>query len=255
MIEEDFFKALEDERFKKAGRILKVLQKDLPRKRALYLEGMMLEEMGEYKEALKKFDMALVLHLSDMTLWLSKARVLMELGRLDMAKRAADRACRLSHDDGEPHLLFAEILYRMKEYENAMEQIDLAISNGTGTAEALTLKGILISIIDQDYREALKFFDSAIGSDENHGRAWTNRGMALIQIGDRDGAVYSFQKAITLDMKDQNAKKMLEKLGFSNFVRSLEGKVKKVEAEVIEELEEIGEEKEEEEDEDLMVWD
>ena len=224
MKEDIFFQVLDKGRYKKAKRILDGLKEDLPRKRYLYLDGVLLEKKGDRKEALKRFDMALVLHLSDESLWLAKAKVLMELGRLDMAKRAADRACRLSRDDGVPHLLYSEILYRMNDYTRAMEQIDLAINHGTKTSEVLTLKGVLISILDQDYIEALRYFDSAIEADEEHGRAWTNRGMALLQIGDKDGAAYSFQKALLLDIKDKNARKMLVKMGYEKFIRSIEVK-------------------------------
>ncbi len=224
MKEDIFFQTLNRGKYKKAKRILGDLKEDLPRKRYLYLDGVLLETKGDLKEALKRFDMALVLHLSDESLWLAKAKVLMEMGRLDMAKRAADRACRLSRDDGAPHLLYSEILYRMNDYRKAMKQIDLAIEHGTRTSEVLTLKGVLISILDQDYIEALGYFDSAIEADEDHGRAWTNRGMALRQIGDEDGAVYSFQKALLLDRKDKNARKMLVKMGYEKFILSIEEK-------------------------------
>jgi tetratricopeptide (TPR) repeat protein len=181
--------------------------------------------------------MALVLHLSDETLWLAKAKVLMELGKLDVAKRAADRGCKLSHNEWEPHLLCADILYKMKDYQSALEQIDLALEYGAKSAQALTLKGILVSIIDQDFHQALGFFDNAIGADEEYGRAWSNRGMALKQIGDEDGALYSFQKALLINRDDKNSRTMIEKMGHSEYLDALDGK-----------------EDEEEEDEDSLDW-
>ncbi len=219
-MEEGFLKALEKNDLDRAEEILENMKEKLPRTRFLYLEGLVYEKMGDLKEALKKFDMALVLHLSDHTLWMAKARTLLELESLDMAKRAAERACRLKNEDPDAHLLLSEILYRMKEYPNAEKEIDSSLNIGKKSAPALTLKGILVSINKQDYRLALTYFDSAIDTDEFYGRAWTNRGIALKEIGDRDGAVFSFQKGLLINPGDKNARKMLVKMGHKSFVRS-----------------------------------
>jgi len=228
MDEENFFKALEKGDIEQARRLLGKMKPGLTRTRTLYLDGILLEANDELEEALKKFNMALVLHLSDPSIWLAKANVLKELGKLEMARRAVDRACRLSSGNPAAHLLYGEILYRMKDYTGASRQIDTALDLAPGDAEVLTLKGILVSILGQDYREALKYFDSALGSDDGYNKAWTNRGIALRQIGDKDGALYSFQKALILDEGDKVARKMLEKMGAEKYiVRSSEKKKKR----------------------------
>ncbi len=223
-MEKSFITALEKGSLSEAADILKRIEKDVPRTRFLFLEGLLLEKEGELEEASKKFDMALVLHLSDNSLWKAKARVLMELGKVDMAKRAVERACRLKPDDHDGHLLLSEILYRMKDYPRAEKEIDMSLELGGRSAAALTLKGILISILKQDYRSALTYFDSAIDTDEGYGRAWTNRGIALKEIGDRDGSIYSFQKGLIIDPEDSNAKKMLIILGQASFVEKMIGR-------------------------------
>ncbi len=227
-MERTFMTAIEEGNLSEAADILKRIEKDIPRTRFLFLEGLLLEKKGELEEASKKFDMALVLHLSDHSLWKAKARVLMELGKVDMAKRAAERACRLKPDDHDGHLLFSEILYRIKDYPEAEKEIDMSLELGGRSAAALTLKGILISILKQDYRSALTYFDSAIDTDEGYGRAWTNRGIALKEIGDRDGSIYSFQKGLIIDPVDSNARKMLIILGQASFVEKINGKESKL---------------------------
>lgn len=218
MNEEHFLRAMERGDIKKAQSILASLKDVIPRTRFLYFEGMVHDCLGEPEEALKKFNMALVLHLSDPPIWLAKARVLMDLGKLDMARRAADRACRLSPGDPPAHLLLAEILYKMKEYQGAMVQIDEALELASGDPEILTMKGILVSITEEDYVKALSFFDRALASDEEHASAWTNRGVVLRRIGDRDGAIYSFQKALILDGEDRTARDMLERMGAESYI-------------------------------------
>ncbi|MGA1793030.1 MAG: tetratricopeptide repeat protein [Thermoplasmatota archaeon] len=218
MNEDQFLRAMERGDMEEAQRILGGLRSKLPRTRLLYFEGMVLDGIGEPEEALKKFNMALVLHLSDPSIWLAKARVLQELGKMDMARRAVDRACRLSSGNSSAHLLHAEILYKMKDHRGAMTQINEAIDLAPEDPEILTLKGILVSIIEEDYRKALGFFDKALTSDENHAPAWTNRGVALRMIGDRDGSIYSFQKALLLDSEDKTAIEMLTHMGAEKYI-------------------------------------
>jgi tetratricopeptide (TPR) repeat protein len=220
-MEKRFLHLLESGELSKARKLL-MGKEEIPRKDVLFYEGLLLEKEKDFEEAAKKFDMALVLHLSDPELWKAKARVLMELGKADMAKRAAQRACRLKQDDKNAHILLSEILYVMKEYEEAEKEIDIAIETGGRTAASLTLKGILVSLLKQDYRLALTYFDSAIDEDETYGRAWTNRGITLKEIGDRDGSVYSFQKGLMLNPDDANARKMLMKMGQTSFIERIE---------------------------------
>ncbi|MBN1390219.1 MAG: tetratricopeptide repeat protein [Candidatus Thermoplasmatota archaeon] len=218
MTEEQFLRAMERGDVQEARRILATIKDSIPRTRVLYFEGMVHDCLGEPEEALKKFNMALVLHLSDPPIWLAKARVLLDLGKLEMARRSVDRACRLAPGNPYAHLLHAEILYKMKEYRGATEQIDDAMDLAPDDPEVLTLKGILVSIKDEDYLKALSFFDRALTSDENHSPAWTNRGVVLRRIGDRDGAIYSFHKALTLDAGDHNAREMLKNIGADEYI-------------------------------------
>jgi Flp pilus assembly protein TadD len=201
---------------------------EIPRARQLYLQGLLHENKGELEEALKKFNMALVQHLSDPALWLAKAKVLEGLGRMDMAKRAAGRACKLSTGDPAANLLYADILYKMKDLKGASEQVDIVLDLAPQDSDGLTLKGILVSTLEEDYRKALTLFDSAIESDEGNATAWTNRGIALRQIGDRDGSVYSFQKALMLDPDEKVSREMLSHMGEKKFIlKSREKKKKK----------------------------
>ncbi|MFO8050240.1 MAG: tetratricopeptide repeat protein [Thermoplasmatota archaeon] len=227
MNEDHFFRALEEGRIRKARAILEKANEETPRARRLYLEGLMLENMGELEEALKKFNMALVLHLSDPALWLAKAKVLEELGSMDMAKRSASRACRLSTGDPAANLLYADILYKMKEFDEATKQVDMVLELAPKDSDGLTLKGILISIQEEDYRKALQYFDKAIDNDEDNASAWTNRGIALRQIGDRDGAIFSFQKALMIDPDDRVSRDMLTHLGEKKFIPRSRSRSKK----------------------------
>ncbi len=218
MREAAFLDALGHGDLNRAQELLHALEKELPRPRFLFMESHLLRKQGDLNEAMKRLDMALVLHLSDPELWAAKASVLEAMGRLDMARRAADRACRLSPDNFDHQILCANIMYSLKDYRAAMEQIDRALELDPRSAPALVLKGILISLLQQDHLSALTFFDSAVEIDPGNGRAWCNRGITLRQIGDRDGSIFSLQKALIIDKDDQVARDSLISMGAERYI-------------------------------------
>lgn len=223
MHEQDLLIHLGKHDMKRARSALKGLRGSVDRTRFLYLEGLYLKEKGDLEEALKRFDMALVLHLSDPELWMAKASALEDLGKIEMAKRAADRACRLDPGNARAHLILGRILFTMKDYRGALPEIDSSIELDGHDVISLTLRGIIISILEEDYIGALSFFDRAIQEDEGYPKAWSNRGVALRQIGDRTGAVYSFQKCLLLDGGNETSRRMLISLGEQRLVDDVDG--------------------------------
>jgi tetratricopeptide (TPR) repeat protein len=213
MSEEEFYSALKRGDLIQARKWLRKMEEKVPRTRTLYLQGVLLERTGDFQEALKRYDMALVMHLSDPSLWLAKARVLSHLGRMDLAKRAAERAVKLSPGSGKAHVLYGNILLKMKQYDPAIKEARAALEIDPESTAALVLHGLLISFRYQDFREALAQFDRALEVDEDCVEAWTNRGIALRQLGDRDGAIYSMHRALKISPSDPTALKMLSSMG------------------------------------------
>ncbi|MCU0798867.1 MAG: tetratricopeptide repeat protein [Candidatus Thermoplasmatota archaeon] len=218
MREAAFLDALGQRDLGRAQKLLEALAKDLPRPRFLFMESLLLRKRGDLNEAMKRLDMALVLHLSDPELWAAKASVLEEMGKLDMARRAADRACRLSPDNFDHQILCANIMYSLKDYRAAMAQVDKALGLDPRSSPALVLKGVLISLLEQDHLNALTFFDSAVEIDPGNGSAWCNRGITLRQIGDRDGSIFSLQRALIINKHDQAARDSLLSMGAERYI-------------------------------------
>jgi tetratricopeptide (TPR) repeat protein len=101
----------------------------------------------------------------------------------------------------------------MNMVKEALAEVNEALRLKNDDSRALVLKGILLSMMEQDYRAALSHFDRAIDVDEGNSQAWTNRGIVLRKIGDNDGAVLSFQKALAIDPEDSTARQMLAHMG------------------------------------------
>ncbi len=209
MNEGEYYRFLEKGDLIQAKKWLRNMEGRVPKTRILYLQGVLLD----YQEALKRYDMALVMHLSDPSIWLAKARALSHLGRLDLAKRAAERAIKLSPGSANAHVVYGNILLKMKSYDPALKEARTAVEIDMESTGALILHGLLLSLKDQDFRQALAQFDRAIGVDETCIEAWTNRGIVLRQLGDREGAIYSFRRALKIRPNDPTATNMLASLG------------------------------------------
>ena len=66
-------------------------------------------------------------------------------------------------------------------------------------AEALNVKGMNL-VRTRELRAALQCFEQAVKLNPNHSRAWYNRGMSLMGLGEsNDEALHCFQKAIEID--------------------------------------------------------
>ena len=225
--EREIFDLINAKKTRRASELLDSEKRRMPRTKRLFLEGLIMEEEGDLTGALEKYDMALVLHLSDPCIWFSKARGLEALGSMEMAERTIDRAVKLAPDEGSYRYMKAKILFNMNRYREARDEIEEALGLGERSSEAMTLNGILVSIIEQDFKRALSYFDGAIERDPRNSRAWTNRGIALRQIGDAEGAAYSFQKGLLYNPKDKNARENLEKMGEVGAIRAVDEKLKK----------------------------
>lgn len=66
-------------------------------------------------------------------------------------------------------------------------------------AEALNVKGMNL-VRTRQLKEALECFEQAVKLNPNHSRAWYNRGMSLMGLGEsNEEALLCFQKAIEID--------------------------------------------------------
>lgn len=212
MSEEDIMKALKRGDLRSAGKMLEKMEDELPRPRLLYLEGLLLERRGDHQGALKKYDMGLVMHLSNRSLWFAKARVLSHMGRMDLARRAVERGMRLSQNEPWAHVFYGDILLKLREYDAAMSEANKALSLDPDDPGAMILAGLVLSIRDQDFKSALGYFERAIEVDGKIPDAWSNRGMVLKNMGDLEGARISFRKALSLNPGDDMAKTALSNL-------------------------------------------
>ena len=72
-------------------------------------------------------------------------------------------------------------------------------------ADALNVKGMNL-VSTQQVRAALQYFEQAVKLNPNHSKAWYNKGMSLMSLGEsKDDALHCFQKAIEINPLDAEA--------------------------------------------------
>jgi tetratricopeptide (TPR) repeat protein len=72
-------------------------------------------------------------------------------------------------------------------------------------AEAMNTKGMNLVRI-QELRSALECFEQALRLNPNHSKAWYNKGMCLVSLGEsKEGAMRCFEKAIEINPLDAEA--------------------------------------------------
>jgi tetratricopeptide (TPR) repeat protein len=90
----------------------------------------------------------------------------------------------------EPNILVEEYFnigrsfLRLKKYQKAVENFDLAIKHKADYAEAYCNKGLALNELDK-HQEAIKNYDLATKYHHNHIMAYYNKAYALNILGDR----------------------------------------------------------------------
>lgn len=126
---------------------------------------------GDHKGALNFYDRALVANSKHRGALFGKTEVLIDLARFDEALLLLKFLLALNREDFAALNLEAVVLCRAKRFEEAIERFDLLLANGGSELDVV----------------------------------WTNKGMALAELGDLDGASACFDQALAINPEYQSA--------------------------------------------------
>lgn len=148
------------------------------------------------------------------------------------------KAIALNDDFTEARLLRAEALTKMRQYKEAMQDIDAILTADSENESALLLRGQIkeatghpeeaeadfrkitelnpfneqaylclgqLLIAQKKFTEAITLFDEAIELNPNHIKAYHERGRAKLLNGDRDGATEDMKKELELNPEEAEA--------------------------------------------------
>ncbi len=95
-------------------------------------------------------------------------------------------------------------LYRLQQYDKALEKLDEAISMDTNNSHAYNLKGLALMNCNR-YSEALSAFDKSIEIDSKYLAPLKNKGIVSMKNQKYNEAIDIFTNALQIDPIDQFA--------------------------------------------------
>ncbi|HOE52612.1 MAG TPA: tetratricopeptide repeat protein [Methanomassiliicoccales archaeon] len=126
-----------------------------------------------------------------------RGRVMEELGRLEDAMDAYEKA--LAMEPNEPSVLEGMALLedKMGRPERALELLDRSLALDPRNRHGWMERADIAERLKRD-EEVLKSYDNAIGLDPSDPAAWNGKGFALLRLGRFDQARRGFEKALEL---------------------------------------------------------
>lgn len=123
--------------------------------------------------------------------------------------RDLDRAVELDPKNGQIYFARAVKKYGMQDIPGAIRDVDQFINlepvdGRFGMSDAYSLRGTL-HLAAYEVQEAVSDYSKAIQLDPSCSRAFVDRGMAKVQLGDHRGAIEDLTQAISLDPSNAEA--------------------------------------------------
>ena len=134
------------------------------------------------------------------TEWLAQSYALQSRSDLEGAREAAYRAVQIAPNFGFGWERVAELEFSFGRIDHAMEALDKSLKLSPRNAQALALKGFLLSAKNK-INDAIDYFNRAIAADAALGNAWLGRGLCRIRKGDTDGGRQDIEAAAALEPK------------------------------------------------------
>ena len=132
------------------------------------------------------------------TEWLAESYCLQSQAQLEQALAAARKATEISPQFGFAWARVAELEFSFGRISSAQTALDKSLALAPRNAEAIALKGFLLSAKNR-VSEATTCFDDAIAIDGALGNAWLGRGLCRIRRGQLEDGRADLQVAAALE--------------------------------------------------------
>jgi tetratricopeptide (TPR) repeat protein len=154
-------------------------------------------EQGKIQEAKRAAERLILVDPDNAAALTQIGAIYLKLDLYDFAISKLGQAVTLDPNHYEAYNVCGNALRELKQYEEALTSFERAIALNPGYAEAYNNSGNILNEVER-FEEALSRYDKAIALNPDYVEAYYNRGNTLIELGRSDEALASFDKAIAL---------------------------------------------------------
>ena len=156
----------------------------------------LLQEIGDYKQAIMNYEKSLRLKTNFIALS-NLAACYNELKNAEQGLICAEKAISIQPTYAEAWSSRGNALFSLNRYESALSSYDRAIELRPQNAEYWSNRGNILNSLKR-YEDALKNCEYAIKLDSNLETAWNNRGNSLYKLKHHREALVNYAHAIEL---------------------------------------------------------
>lgn len=170
----------------------------------VFYKACILDELGEYEEAIFYYDRAIDLDPEDATSYNNKAHLQNRLKRYNEALDNVQQAIKLASNNAHAYKNKGEALLGLQLYEDSLAACEEALTIYPYLVDAYVIKMKLFAAVNQ-YDNALNTFRNAMDLGLKDTRLYYEKGNVLYLNERYEEAVYACDQALELDENNQEA--------------------------------------------------
>ena len=171
---------------------------------AHHLKGLIRLKQLKYDEALGEFDQAIALDTANYSLFMDKATVLTEMGKLPAAKQYLHKAANDAALESKAHFNLGNLFFKEKDLDSALYYYNSVIKLNPLFKLAYKYKGLVLTE-KQRYAPAVQAFTRFLQLDNQSEEVFFRRAVLYNELGELSLALEDWSKVLALNPGNQEA--------------------------------------------------
>jgi tetratricopeptide (TPR) repeat protein/sugar lactone lactonase YvrE len=141
---------------------------------------------------------------ADISLILDEGTQYFENGDYDNAIKSFDKAVLLNPKNPIPYNYKGDVFFKLKKYEEAIKSYDAALEINPKYLDVLKDKGLALDNLGK-YQEAINCFDAALEINPKIARNWYYKALSLSKLPNNEEAIRCYDEALRLEPNNVDA--------------------------------------------------
>ncbi|HZK19700.1 MAG TPA: tetratricopeptide repeat protein [Treponemataceae bacterium] len=154
------------------------------------------QEFNQDKEALKEYILLTKLEPANSDVFFNAGNLFEKTRKTDLAITYYDKAIILNRRNAQAHSAKGRLLYKIKKYQEAKKEIEIAISQSPNLFSNYYYLGKILKEA-KDFAGAINAFEKSLRAPEYKQRSYIERGSCYMGVKQADKAIIEFEKAVS----------------------------------------------------------